>query len=69
MKYFVLFFKNKKIGFDISCILSPVGVETVCMNCQSLFSGKKMKHNIKLLPAQFANGVVKVHPYVFSCLI
>ena len=32
---------SQKIGFDISCILSPE--ETICIKCQSLFSEKKKK--------------------------
>ena len=31
----------RKIGFDISCKLSPK--ETICMKCQNLFSGKKIR--------------------------
>ena len=30
-----------KLGFDISCKLSPI--ETVCMKCQILFSGPNKK--------------------------
>ena len=40
LKLFSDFF-FQKIGFDISCKLSPK--ETICMNCQSLFSEKKKK--------------------------
>ena len=49
----------QKIGFDISCKLSPE--ETVCVKCQSIVSGqnkKKKKNN--LLSAEFAQRVVKV---------
>ena len=39
-------------GFDISCKLSPL--ETICLKCQNLFSGKKKKSPIccllKFLP-------------------
>ena len=37
---------SMKIGFDISCKLSPK--ETICMQCQSLFSekNKKIFHNV-----------------------
>ena len=31
---------SQKIGFDISCKLSPE--ETVCMKCQNLFNGKNI---------------------------
>ena len=30
--------KNKKIGFDILCKLSPE--ETICMKCESLLAGE-----------------------------
>ena len=36
LKYCSYFFQ--KMGFDISCKLSPL--ETICMKCQILFSGK-----------------------------
>ena len=36
-------YNSQKIGFDISCKLSPE--KTICMKCQSLFSGKN-KRNI-----------------------
>ena len=35
---------SQKIGFDISCKLSPM--ETVCMQCQSLIFWQKNEHNI-----------------------
>ena len=38
---FFLFFFSKKIGFDTACKLSPL--ETICMKCQSLFLGEKMR--------------------------
>ena len=37
--FFVVVFFFQKIGFDISCKLSPK--ETICMECQSLFPAKK----------------------------
>ena len=40
LKYFPYF--SRKIGFDFSCKLSPK--ETICMKCQSLFSGKNKKN-------------------------
>ena len=55
---FFLFFL-KKIGFDISCKLSPK--ETICMTCQSLFSGKDKKNIINLSSAESAQRVVKVN--------
>ena len=33
---------SQKIGSDISSKLSPE--ETICMKCQSLFSGENKKH-------------------------
>ena len=38
----------QKIGFDISCILSPL--ETVCMKCQSLGKIRKIFSLLKFLP-------------------
>ena len=38
-QYFSYF--SQKTEFDMSCKLSPV--ETICMKCQILFSGKKKK--------------------------
>ena len=38
---------SKKTGFDFSCKLSPM--ETICMKCQILFSGKTKK-NISICP-------------------
>ena len=43
---------SKKVGFDIS--------ETICMKCQSLFSGKNKNNIINLSHAKFAQSVVKV---------
>ena len=39
-KRYIAYF-HKKIGFDISCELSPM--ETICMKCQSIFSEKSKK--------------------------
>ena len=65
MKYFSYF--SYKRDFDISCKLSPL--ETVCIKCQSLFSGEKQKKNkkIKLSSAEIAQSVVKVN-YLLKCL-
>ena len=54
---FYLFF-FQKIGFDISCELSPL--ETIRMKYQSIFSRKNKKNIINLLPAEYAQRVVKV---------
>ena len=57
-KIFFLFFPET--GFDISCKLSPQ--ETICMKCQSLFSGKKNKKNIiNLLSAVYVQRVAKIN--------
>ena len=48
---------SQKTGFDISCKLSPL--ETICMNCQILFSGKTRKNIISLVSAELAKRVVK----------
>ena len=42
--FLLLFFFFQKVGFDISCKLSPK--ETICMKFQSLFSGKKNQKNM-----------------------
>ena len=41
---FDVLFVFQIIGFDISCKFSPK--ETICMNCQSIFSEKKNRENI-----------------------
>ena len=53
LKYISYF--SQKTGFDISCKLSPL--ETICMKCQMLFSGKNKK-NISLSSAELAQRVV-----------
>ena len=37
----IFFLFSQKTGFQISCRLSPVEIETICLKCQNLFSGKK----------------------------
>ena len=54
--FFFLFFL--RIGFDISCKLSPF--ETVCMKCQILFCGKNKKNITNLSSAESAQRVVHV---------
>ena len=57
-KIFFLFFQ--KIGFHTSCKFSPL--ETICMKCQSLFSGENnKKNNISLSSAEFAQREIKVN--------
>ena len=50
----VFYLFSQKIGFEISCKLSPR--ETICMTCQSLFSGK----NKKMLSTELTHIVVKL---------
>ena len=47
---FFLFFPEEKTIVDISCKLSPV--ETFCMKCQILFSGKNKKSIINKSSAE-----------------
>ena len=54
----VFFFSSQKTGFDISCKLSPV--ETICMKCQVLFSGKNNKNITNLSSAELFVRVVKL---------
>ena len=42
---------SQKIGFDVSCKLSPK--LTICIKCQSLFSGKNKEHIVSLSCAEF----------------
>ena len=48
----------EKIGFDISCKLSPQ--ETICMKYQSLFSVENKKNMINLSSGNFFQRVVTV---------
>ena len=50
---------SKKIGLDISCKLSPW--ETVCMKCQSLFSGKN-KYKCSLRKDAYSNTLKILSP-------
>ena len=53
-KHFDSYF-SWKIGFDISCKLSPK--ETICMKCQTLFyEEKKKKNNNTKLWSEFAKS-------------
>ena len=52
---FLLFYQ--KTGLDISCILTPM--ETLCMKCQNIFSGKKEK-TINVSSNDFAHRLVKI---------
>ena len=58
----------QKAGFDSSCILSPL--ETICINCQILFSGKQKKdisarRLLKILPRVLSvNGTFKLMAYI-----
>ena len=56
LKYFSYF--SKKIGFNISCKLSPV--ETIHMKCQILFSGKNKKNINNSSSAELSLREIKV---------
>ena len=58
LQYFSEF--SQYIGVHISCKLSAL--ETICMRCQSLFSGKNKRDVINLSSAEFAKTEVKVSP-------
>ena len=55
--FFFFFFQNT--GFDISCKLSSM--ETICMKCEVLFSGKNKKNITNVFSSEFAQRVVKVN--------
>ena len=54
--YVKTLFFFQKTGFGISCKLSPE--EKICMQCQSLFSGKNI---VTFLSAELSQWVVKVN--------
>ena len=54
--FFSYFFK--KIGFEISCKLTPK--ESICMKCQSLFSGKYKKNISKSCLQKFLGSILRV---------
>ena len=56
LKYFSYF--SQETDFDISCKLSPM--ETICMKCHILFSGKNKNNITNLLSAEYAQRVGKV---------
>ena len=58
------FFFLQKIGFDISCKLSPK--EIVCMKCQRLLSGKNEKYISKCRLLKFQPRLLSVKT-VFLC--
>ena len=58
VQYFCYF--AQKTGFDSSCKLSTM--ETICMECRILFSGKDKKNITNLSSAEIAQRVVKVNP-------
>ena len=59
-RHFEIFFSDfsQKTVFDTSCKLSPL--ETICMKCRILFSGKNKKNITNLSSAELAQRVVKV---------
>ena len=58
MSYWNIFCFSQETGFDISWKLSSL--ETICMKCWILFSGKS-KENINLLSAEFAHSILSVN--------
>ena len=61
LKYFSYFFPQK-IGFDISCKLSPK--QKICKKSLSLFSGENKNNMINLSFAELAQKGVKVNAYI-----
>ena len=57
LKHFSYF--SQKTGFDSSCKLSPM--ETICMKCQILFSGKNKKTIANLSSTELVKRVIKVN--------
>ena len=55
--YFSYF--SQKTGFEISCKLSPV--ETICMKCQTLFSGKSKKNISKFCLLEILLRVLSIN--------
>ena len=60
LQCFILIF-SQKTRFDILCKLSPL--ETICMKCQILFSGKNKKNVMNLLFAEFACSMLSVNEH------
>ena len=48
---YIFFYFYQKIGFYFSCKL-----ETICIKCEILLSDKKVKKNVKLSSAEFAES-------------
>ena len=60
LKYFSYFFPRKQD-------LTFHAMETICMNCQILFSRKNKKNTINLSSAELAKRIRKVYkPFLFS---
>ena len=57
-RYIEFFLFPQKTEFDMSCQLSPI--ETLCLKCQILFSGRNKKNIIILSSAKLAQRVVMV---------
>ena len=56
-KFMVFSSFSQKIRFDTACRLSPK--ETICMNCQILFSGKNKKNISKCCLLNFFSQLAK----------
>ena len=57
--YFSYF--SQKTGFDISCKLSPK--ETICMKCQTLFSGENKKNISKCRLLKFVPSMLSIEVF------
>ena len=59
----IFYFFFQKISFDISCKLSPN--ETICVKCQSLFSGQDMKNISKCHLLKFLSSMLNFNMHIF----
>ena len=59
----IFFLLLPEIGFNISCELSPL--ETVCMKCQNLFSGKNKGSISKMSSEIFSADDILKYIYIF----
>ena len=57
-KWWKFSYVSQKIGFDMSCKLFPG--ETICMTCQSLFSGKNKKKYFEVSSAEIIPSMLSV---------
>ena len=57
---FLIFF-FQKTGFDILCKLSAL--ETICIKCQNLFSGKNIKYFFLWSAEKFTQSALREEPF------